>query len=315
MTFHNRDTNESLDERPTVNSDIPEATSEFTIPYNFDAPLSYRTLPIGLTEDGARKVHLDFWGSSTIVGSSNGQLRTRLIDSLLTGTTRLPQVALLGIAAEESIFQPWSNRFTKIASDANDIDGVLLRANAVLDYRAQLFAQRNRRFTWFDMRTMPRIAIIIEDLADLVQTKIEPDDDAVLERLRLVRRLVLQGAPVGITTLAATSSAPHVIRASMGSFDQRLVLNTAGPGFTDALLGDGMTAMGAYAHEIPHREFGLAFLTDKRQTDPKPARIGTYELDRSEIQRLVSNYASHRVSLNWFDRPLNDMAFEDYVTR
>lgn len=273
------------------------------LPYPEDSVPTYESIPFGVNED-LEPVSLGLLEMNQLLGGLPGGGKSGGITTLLSGISRLENVALVGLDPKKVELSLWKPRFSRIATQEDDATDVLV----------SIVEEMERRYTWLEDKglkkltpallspRLPLVVLVIDELADLVSTGVSPDEkkgDA--ERAGRIRRIIAKGRAAGIVVIAATQKPQSdVVPTALRDLIQlRVAYATTNVDMTDTILGKGMGQLGGLAHEIPAYLKGACYVISESSRTPVRAR--TYWVPDEDVADLALSTAGLRINLPWLD--------------
>jgi hypothetical protein len=270
------------------------------VPYDWNAPVEYTSIPFGVTDDGM-PLTLGCLESNLILGGIPGGGKSGGLTTYITGLARLNNVAIVGLDPKRVEQGMWAPRFSWIGKDLDVMTDGLSRLTAEMDRRYVLLEEGGLKkvpVSWFPK--MPLIAIVIDELAELVAMGISKEEkDGDTQRITHITRLVQKGRAAGIVLVSATqkpggTTIPTSFRDLVA---QRAAYATTNSDMTDTILGRGMSSNGGLSHEIAANEKGVCYIVNETSRFPVKAR--TYWIDDDDVKGIAERTSHLRVELPW----------------
>ena len=273
--------------------------------YPFDAAVSYTAVPFGV-EDSGTPLSLGLLETNQLLGGIPGSGKSGGLTALLTGISRLENVALVGLDPKKVELAGWAPRFTRIAKTESYASDLL----------EALVEEMERRYDWLVdaglkkltpaefSATRPLLVVVIDELADLVSIGVDRDEkEAELQRSTMIRRLIAKGRAAGIVVITATQKPQSsVIPTELRDLiQQRIAYSTTTVEMSDTILGSGMGRNGGLAHQIPATQKGVCYVVS--ETSRTPVRARTYWVPDDWVAGLAADTAHLRIELPWLPQP------------
>lgn len=272
------------------------------IAYDFNLPVTYRSVPFGVQENG-ELLCLGGLESNLLFGGTPGGGKSGGLTAYLAGISRLPNTAIIGLDPKRVEQGMWKSRFSRIAKTGEDALDVLQRLNEEMDRRYEwLDVNKRKKVTEDLLELMPWLVLVPDELADLVANGITKDEKAADgNRMSLMRRLVSLGRAAGITVVPATQKPQSdVIPTSFRDLiQQRAAYATTNAAMTDTILGAGMSSNGGLSHTIAGLEKGVCYVVNESSRTPIKAR--TFWIPDDDVEAIAERTAHLRVQLDWLD--------------
>lgn len=281
------------------------------LPYPVDAEPSYTAIPFGVDENH-QPLSLGLLAMNQLLGGIPGGGKSGGLTTLITGISKLPNVALIGLDPKLVELQLWEDRFSRIEITAEGASEVLALLLEEMDRRYRwLRGKKLKKFTPQEFSTeFPLIVMVIDELAELVAAGGSPDEKkADVDRSLAIRRLIAKGRAAGIVVITATQKpSSDVIPTGLRDLIQlRVAYATTNGDMTDTILGKGMGQMGGLAHVIPADMQGTCYVI--AETSRTPIRARTYWVPDDDVEGLAASTAHLRVHLPWLGgAPVQELA-------
>jgi S-DNA-T family DNA segregation ATPase FtsK/SpoIIIE len=161
---------------------------------------------LGRFEDGD-PVNLRLVGNHLLTGGTTGSGKSGVVNAFMAELSGRTDAVLWGIDMKRGIeLGPWRSVLDRLAKTDDAAVELLTAANAVLDSRADLLAERQERL-WVPTVSEPALVIVVDELAEL-------SDDA----MALLERLARLGRAEGIILIGATQ---RPSASNLGGLDAR----------------------------------------------------------------------------------------------
>lgn len=271
--------------------------------YPHDYPVSMKSIPFGVSEDG-EVITYPVAENSWLLGGLPGGGKSGGQTSLLVGMSRLDHCAIIGIDAKRVEIRPWGPRLSALAVDIPTIDDLLAKIVAEMLRRYKLLEKKG----WKKIRSCaetPQIALIIDELAEIVGTGLKENKE-VEERISSnVRRLMSLGRAAGVTVQLATQKpSSDIVPTSLRDMViSRVSYACATDAQVDTILGAGSCHAGARADLIPRNRRGVAYA--QTESSKTATRIRTYWVPDDEVAGIAEETAHLRVHLPWLDQDVD----------
>ena len=246
------------------------------------------SVPLGLFED-ARPVAVTLAHRHGLIGGVAGAGKSGVLNVILATLAASPDVVLWGIDLKGGMeFGPWAGCLNRLATNPREAAELLGEAVAVLEARAKLLADDNRRL-WTPTADAPALVIVIDEYAELT----EEAADAIAYADSIARR----GRAVAVTLLVATQRPTQkamgagAVRSQM---DVRICLRVRERRDVDLILGQGMLAAGWNAETLDAP--GKFLVSTPEHTTPRRARA--YLLTDDDVQAAAARWSRHRPLLD-----------------
>lgn len=257
-------------------------------------------VPLGLFED-ARPVAVTLVHRHGLIGGVAGAGKSGVLNVILATLAACPDVVLWGIDLKGGMeFGPWAGCLNRLAINPREAAELLGEAVAVLEARAKLLADDNRRL-WTPTADAPALVIVIDEYAELT----EEAADALAYADSIARR----GRAVAVTLLVATQRPTQkamgagAVRSQM---DVRICLRVRERRDVDLILGQGMLAAGWNAESLDAP--GKFLVSTPEHTTPRRARA--YLLTDDDVHTAAVRWSRYRPLL---DTPSQEAA-DDHAT-
>jgi hypothetical protein len=282
------------------------------VPYDWNAPVTYTSIPFGVTDDGV-PLTLGCLESNLILGGIPGGGKSGGLTTYITGLARLENVAIVGLDPKRVEQGMWAPRFSWIGKDLDVMTDGLRRLTDEMDRRyGQLEEGGLKKVpeSWFPK--MPLIAVVIDELAELVAMGISKEEkEGDTQRITHITRLVQKGRAAGIVIIMATQKPGGV---TIPTYLRDLVALKAAYAtttrqMTDTILGDGMSSNGGLSHEIAANEKGVCYVVNETSRFPVKAR--TYWIKDADVEGIAERTSHLRVELPWMYEKVNSSESAD----
>ncbi|WP_308208972.1 FtsK/SpoIIIE domain-containing protein [Actinokineospora globicatena] len=159
--------------------------------------------------------------------------------------------------------------FDRVAYDNGEAAVTLLESVAV-EVRERAASYRGLRRLWARETGEPFTLLVIDELADLIAYQ---TDKRLKERAQAaLQTITSQGRAPGFGVLAFVQDPRKEVVPFRNLFPTRVAMRLDEHTQVDMVLGDGVRARGATAHEIPESTPGVAWVKVDGQRDPVRAR-------------------------------------------
>lgn len=253
-----------------------------------------RRVVIGQTETG-KPWHLPLQGTHVLDAGVSGAGKGSVLWSLvraLAPAIRADRVRLFGIDPKGGMeLGSCPEAFHSIAYDNGEKAVNLLEyiAGEVKD-RAQRY--RGRRRKWAPDAGDPFLVLIVDELADVVayQTDRRLKDRAT----NALQTITSQGRAPGVCVLGLLQDPRKEIVSFRHLFPTKIAMRLDEPQQVDMVLGDGVRARGAAAHEISESTPGVAWVKQDGQREPVRARaFHVTDDDLDELVVFLTGFTHH----------------------
>ncbi|GGS21260.1 FtsK/SpoIIIE domain-containing protein [Actinokineospora fastidiosa] len=152
----------------------------------------------------------------------------------------------------------------------NGAAAVELLESVAEEVRARAVRFRGIRRGWSADSGEPFLLLVLDELADVIAYQ---TDRKLKERAQLaLQTITSQGRAPGVAVLALVQDPRKEIVPFRNLFTTRIALRLDEAAQVDMVLGDGVRARGANAHEIPEATPGVAWIKEDGKRDPVRAR-------------------------------------------
>lgn len=254
-------------------------------------------VPVGVDLDG-QMVSVVLRESNLLVAGLPGSGKSALLSALLAGAASMPNVVLIGFDPKIVELAAWRVAFARVYTEEDDFLPGLEALGDQMDARYRHIESMSLRKLEAFTAELPLIVVVVDELAEIVQTGDAKRDKAIALALR---RLIQKGRAAGICVIAATQrpSADIVPTSLRDLFIQRVALATSTVEMSRMILGDyGQTGDGPVdgPHTVSGVEKGVGFVM--AATDRVPRKFKAYWLDDAAIAaRAGSAVTSQRLGL------------------
>ncbi|GAA3877209.1 FtsK/SpoIIIE domain-containing protein [Saccharothrix violaceirubra] len=173
--------------------------------------------------------------------------------------------------------------FDRVVYD-NGVQAVELLEDLAVQVKDRADRYRGVRRLWTRVDDEPFTVLVVDELADLVAYQ---SDQNLRERAsRALQTIVSQGRAPGFCVLALVQDPRKEVVGFRHLFGTRIALRLDEPVQVDMVLGDGVRAKGAAAHEIDENTPGVAWVkTDGRGL---PERVRAFHVTDTDLLALAA---------------------------
>lgn len=277
--------------------------------YPHDHPVSMSSIPFGIAESG-EVVTYPVAENSWLLGGLPGGGKSGGQTALLAGMAQLENCSIIGIDAKRVEVRPWEPRLSALAVDIPTIDDLLAKIVAEMLRRYKLLEKKG----WKKIRPCaetPQIALIIDELAEIVGTGLKENKE-VEERISSnVRRLMSLVRAAGVTVQLATQKpSSDIVPTSLRDMViSRVAFACATDAQVDTILGAGSCHAGARADLIPRNRRGVAYA--QTESSKNATRMRTFWIPDEDVAGIAEETAHLKVDLPWLDQNVDAAAVGD----
>ncbi|MCP2305000.1 DNA segregation ATPase FtsK/SpoIIIE, S-DNA-T family [Actinokineospora globicatena] len=242
-----------------------------TLPQLGDA-VDLRRVTVGRTETG-KPWHLRLLGNHVLTVGATGAGKGSLLWSViwaLAPMIKAGAVRLVGVDPKGGMeLGQVPDVFDRVVYDGGEAAVTLLEQTAA-DVRERAGSYRGVRRGWSPETGDPFTVLVVDELADLIAYQ---PDKRLRERAQgALQTIASQGRAPGLAVLGFVQDPRKEVVPFRHLFPTRVAMRLDEPTQVDMVLGDGLRARGASAHEIPEATPGVAWIKQDGQRDPMRAR-------------------------------------------
>ncbi|MDQ3405330.1 MAG: FtsK/SpoIIIE domain-containing protein [Actinomycetota bacterium] len=253
-----------------------------------ESAVDLRKIVVGRTETG-KPWRLRLLGGQHLVVGVQGAGKGSVLWSVLWALAPLIRsggVRVLGIDPKGGMeLGQAPELFAHLAYD-NGVEAVELLEGLAVEVRERAARFRGIRRWWTRETGEPFTLLVIDELADVIAYQ---TDKRLKERAQAaLQTITSQGRAPGFGVLALVQDPRKEIVPFRNLFTTRTALRLDEPLQVDMVLGDGVRARGANAHEISDATPGVAWVKEDGKRDPVRARaFYVTDADITELRHYV----------------------------
>ncbi len=246
-----------------------------------------RKLTIGRSETG-KPWRVRLLGTHLLVAGSTGAGKGSVVWSLLWALApwiRSGMVQVFGIDPKGGMELGKAGAVFQRLVYSNGAEAVALLEHVatLVRQRAEAFRQQGRR-VWTPDCGQPFVLLVVDELAVLIAYQ---PDRRLRERANLALQVIAsQGRAPGVALVGELQDPRKTVVDFRHLFPLRLALRLDEPTQVDMVLGEGVRARGAAAHEIPEDTPGVAWVKLDGQRDPDGVRA--FHITDPDLDQLAA---------------------------
>jgi S-DNA-T family DNA segregation ATPase FtsK/SpoIIIE len=269
-----------------------------------ESSVDLRKVTVGVTETG-RPWRLRLLGGQHLVVGVQGAGKGSVLWSVLWAIAPLIRsgaVRLVGIDPKGGMeLGQAPELFSKVVYD-NGSDAVALLEEVAHQVRERAGRYRGVRRWWSRETGEPFTLLVVDELADLIAY--QPDRKLRERAQAALQTITSQGRAPGFGVLALVQDPRKEIVPFRNLFTTRTALRLDEAAQVDMVLGDGVRARGATAHEISEHTPGVAWVKEDGRREPVRARaFYPTDTDLIELRHYVAGTSAAIVQ---FPAPITD---------
>ncbi|GAA3019759.1 hypothetical cell division FtsK/SpoIIIE protein [Actinokineospora globicatena] len=252
-----------------------------------------RRVPVGRTETG-KPWRVRLLGNHVltvgVTGAGKGSLLWSVIWALAP-MVKAGAVRLVGVDPKGGMeLGQVPDVFDRVVYDGGEAAVTLLEQTAS-DVRERAGSYRGVRRGWSPETGDPFTLLVVDELADLIAYQ---TDRRLRERAQgALQTIASQGRAPGLAVLGFVQDPRKEVVPFRHLFPTRVAMRLDEHTQVDMVLGDGVRARGANAHEIPEATPGVAWVKQDGQRDPVRARVfNVTDSNLVELRHFITGTAA-----------------------